>query len=324
MDTLHALRVAVVVHRTGGFSAAARELGVTPGAVAKLVAQLEARIGMRLFERSTRHVSPTRDALLLFERAEGPLRALVEVLESVPSARSLRGPIRVSVPAPLARMILLPGLGRFMERHPEIELDLRLENRRVALLEEGYDCAIGSPPGADSSLVARPLASLYPVLCASPGYLAAHGSPRELEDLARHRLIGLRSESTGRVRDWTLLVRGRPVSFRPSGVLQVTDPEALAAAAAEGCGIALVGFHHAARAMAEGRLVRVLPELNGPRFQIVIYYARRRHQPARVRAFVDHVIASMSDLAGFHEGQPAPGRSPPSGGRMSSTERSRG
>jgi len=245
MDTLHALRVAAVVHRTAGFSAAARELGVTPGAVAKLVAQLEARIGMRLFERSTRHVSPTRDALLLFERAEGPLRA-------------------------------------------------------------------------------RPLATLYPVLCASPGYLAAHGSPSVLEDLERHRLIGLRSESTGRVRDWTLLVKGRSVSFRPSGTLQVTDPEALAAAAAEGCGIALVGFHHTAQPMSEGRLVRVLRELHGPRFQIVIYYARRRHQSARVQAFIDHVLASVPALPALRESQPARTRTRPSAAPASSTGRSRG
>jgi DNA-binding transcriptional LysR family regulator len=261
--------------------------------VSKLVAQLETRLGLRLFERTTRQLKVTEDGRTLLERIDSPLREVDEALASGPAACEARGVVKVSVPATFARMALFPTLGAFQERCPGIQIDLRLENRRVDLVAEGYDCAIGASLAPDSNLIARPLATLRPVLCASPAYLSAHGEPMTLADLSGHRCVVMRSDTTGRLRDWHLTVRGRTHGFSPAPALQVTDPESAAAAAAAGCGIALVGVHHVARALVEGRLVRVLKEVHGPRFQIVIYYGKRRLLPQRTRAFVDHVLATV-------------------------------
>jgi len=293
MDTLKALKVAAAVYRAASFSGAARQMGTSPAAVSKLVAQLETRLQLRLFDRTTRHLKVTEDGRSLLERIETPLREVEDALASGRAANDVQGVVKVSVPATFARMALFPTLAVFQDRCPAIHVDLRLENRRVDLVVEGYDCAIGAALAPDSSLVARPLATLRPLLCASPAYLAAHGEPKTVADLSAHRCIVMRSDTTGRLRDWNLAVHGRAQTFSPVPSLQVTEPESAAAAATAGCGIALVGNHHVAGAIVEGRLVRVLKNVQGPRFQIVIYYARRRLLARRTRAFVDHVLATV-------------------------------
>jgi DNA-binding transcriptional LysR family regulator len=311
MDTFQALRVAAAVQRAGSFSGAARQIGVSPAAVAKLVAQLEARLGLRLFERTTHHLAVTEEGRDLLQRLDAPLREVDEALAAGRAAREARGALKVSVPAAFARAAILPQLAAFQERYPDIQLDLRLENRRVDLVAERYDCAIGAALAPDSSLVARPLATLWPVLCAAPAYLAARGEPRKVSDLEAHRCIVMRSDTTGRLRPWELGGRGRQHDVEPVAALQMTDPESIAAAAIAGCGIALVGVHHVAQAIVDGRLVRVLRELHGARFQIVIYYARRRLLPQRTRAFVDHVMATVSSSAALQACQLAMGRHAP-------------
>jgi DNA-binding transcriptional LysR family regulator len=297
MDTFQALKLAAAVQRAGSFSGAARHVGVSPAAVAKLVAQLEARLGLRLFERTTHHLAVTEEGRELLARIDAPLREVDEALASGRGAKTARGAVKVSVPATFARMAVIPHLAAFQARHPDLQLDLRLENRRVDLVAEGYDCAIGAALSPDSTLVARPLASLRSVLCASPDYLAAHGEPRSLADLEAHRCIVMRSDTTGRLRPWDLSGRGGTRTIQPPATLQLTDPESIAAAAIAGCGITLVGVHHVAAAIVEGRLVRVLKELHGARFQIVIYYAKRRLLPQRTRVFVDHALATVPTSA---------------------------
>lgn len=293
MDTFQALKVAAAVQQAGSFSGAARQIGVSPAAVAKLVAQLEERLGLRLFERTTHHLAPTEEGRELLGRIDAPLREVEDALATGQASKDVKGAVKVSVPASFARMALIPVLPAFQQQFPDIRLDLRLENRRVNLVAEGYDCAIAASLAPDSTLVARPLATLWPVLCAAPDYLAAHGVPHKLPDLANHRCIVLRSDTTGRVRPWEFSGRGRPSRFEPPAALQLTDPESIAAAAMAGCGIALVGLHHVAQAIVDGQLKRVLPAVHGSRFQIVVYYAKRRLLPKRTRAFVDHLLATV-------------------------------
>jgi DNA-binding transcriptional LysR family regulator len=307
VDTFQALQVAAAVLRAGSFSGAARQIGVSPAAVAKLVAQLEARLGLRLFERTTHHLAVTDEGRDLLGRIEQPLREVEEALASGRAAKETRGAVKVSVPASFARMAIIPSLATFQKEFPDIQLDLRLENRRVDLVAEGYDCAIGASLAPDSTLVARPLATLWPVLCAAPSYLAAHGEPRKLSDLGDHRCIVMRSDTTGRLRSWDLSGHGRTRGFEPPAALQLTDPESMAAAAIQGCGVALVGIHHVAKAILDGRLVRVLKNLHGTRFQIVIYYAERRLLPKRTRAFVDHVLATVPSCEALRACQHAMG-----------------
>ncbi len=297
MDTLEALKVAAVVYAAGSFSAAARQLGVTPAAVAKQVAQLEGQLEARLFDRTTHHLSVTEEGREILERVAAPLRELEDALAAPQSSKQTRGTVKVSVPASFARMAVIPDLAKFQERFPDVSLDLRLENRRVDLVAESYDCAIGASLSPDSSLVGRPLATLRPVLCASPAYLDTRGKPNTLAELAGHRCVVMRSDTTGRVRDWELTQRGRSQRYQPYGALQLTDPESVAAAAIAGCGIALVGIHHVVHAIAKGQLLRILDDVHGPRFQIFIYYAKRRLLPARTRAFVDHVLATVPSSA---------------------------
>ena len=310
MDRLQALKVASAVHKAGNFTAAARQLGVSPAAVAKLVAQLEARLGLRLFERTTHHLSVTEEGRELLARIDAPLREVEEALASGRAALETRGAVKVSVPATFARMAIIPALAAFQANYPDIQLDLRLENRRVDLVAEGYDCAIGASLATDSTLVARPLATLWPVLCASPAYLAAYGEPSNLSDLEGHRCIVMRSDTTGRLRGWELGGRARQTNFEPNAAIQLTDPESIAAAAIAGCGIALIGVHHVAQAILDGRLIRVLKDLRGARFQIVIYYAKRSLLPKRTRLFVDHVLGTVPSSEALRACQHAMGDKP--------------
>jgi DNA-binding transcriptional LysR family regulator len=295
MDTLEALALAQLVLREGSFSAAAQRRGASPAVVAKQVAQLEQRLNLRLFERSTRHLAPTPEGRALLHDVAPPLRELQQRLAGG-RQRGAAGVVKVSVSGAFARLALVPTLPAFQQRHPDVQLDLHLENRRVDLLAEGYDCAIGTALPEDAALVSRQLVTLRSVLCASPAYLAEHGVPTSLADLARHRLVAMRSETTGRVRPWRLLQRGGASEFEPAAALVLSDPEGLAAAAEAGCGIALVGQHFVADALAQGRLQRVLPERAGPRFNVVVYFAQRRLLPARTRAFVDHVVAAVPQV----------------------------
>jgi DNA-binding transcriptional LysR family regulator len=291
MDNLKALRVAQMVLRSGSFSSAARHLGVRAAAVSKSVAELEAQLGLRLFDRSTRSLAPTEEGRRLLERLGPALQEIDDALSD--RAGSPRGQVKVSVSGPFARMTLLPGLPAFHEQHPDIVLDLRMENRRVDLIGEGYDCAIGVAPPADSTLVARPLARLQPVICAAPSYLARFGTPAHPGELAAHRCIGLRSEHTGVLREWVMRWGDERLVHRPVGGLQLTEPALAAAAAEAGCGVVFVGVHHVADAVREGRLVRLMPQAQTEPFDLVIYYAKRQLLPPRTRVFVEHVLATV-------------------------------
>ena len=158
-DTLHALKIATAVQASGSFSAAARQAGVTPAAVAKLMAQLESRLNVRLFDRTTHHLSVTDEGRDLLERIATPLRDVEDALASTDSTHA-KGAVKVSVPGSFARMAVIPTLPVFQRHFPDVQIDLRLENRRVDLVAERYDCAVGASLSPDSSLVARPLATL--------------------------------------------------------------------------------------------------------------------------------------------------------------------
>jgi len=199
----------------------------------------------------------------------------------------------VSLPIAFSRVALLPVLSRFRERYPQVTVDLRFENRHVDLISEGYDCAIGQLHDTDSSVVARTLASLTLILCAAPAWLERHGEPQSIEDLERHELIVFRSPSSGRIETWKLLARNKEVVFQPRSHLIVSDTEALAELAVSGCGIALLGAHHAAALIAAGKLKRVLPKFVSRRSDICIYYAARKHLPPRVAAFVEFVVEEV-------------------------------
>lgn len=293
MDILETLRVAMTVMKAGSFSAAARQLGQRPAWVSQQMAALEERLGLRIFERSTRALAPTAEGRELLDRVKPALQDIDDAL-SVDTGTEPRGLIRVSIPAAFASMALLPVLPDFFSRFRSIEVELQLENRFIDLVAEEVDCTFGVCAPADSSRVGRPLIDINRVMCASPSYLQRHGSPQSLDELARHGCIGVRSVRDGKLQDWLLGSSADAwITVTPRGPVFVNDPAMAAEAAEAGCGIALVGEHHVARALRQGMLVRILPEVRTQPFELALYYARRKLLPARVKVFVDHVLATV-------------------------------
>ena len=293
MDTLDSLRVALTVMKAGSFSAAARQLGQRPAWVSQQIAALEQRLGLRLFERSTRSLAPTAEGRELLDRVKPALQDIDDAL-AVDAGEEPRGLIKVSIPAAFASLALLPVLPDFFARFRSIDVELQLENRFIDLVAEEIDCTFGVCPPADSSRVARPLIELGRVLCASPTYLARHAAPQIVDELGHHSCIGVRSVRDGKLQDWLL---GSGVdgwaALTPCGPIYVNDPAMAAEAAEAGCGIALVGEHHVAQALRRGSLVRVLPQVRTQPFELSLYYARRKLLPTRVKVFVDHVVSTV-------------------------------
>ena len=269
----------------GSLSAAARALGMPKSSASRSLARLEAAAGSALVERSTRHLRLTDAGRLLQRHAR---RILDDVGEAENALAGLvgvpRGTLRVSVGFTFAVGSLAPMLPRFLARHPEVRVALSIENRDVDLLAEGFDLAIRIGPLPDSELVARRLATVALWTCASPAYLAARGTPATVGDLRSHELIGrVDRKSTWRFR-------------APGGVLQevevvpgtvVPEPAVLKTVLIGGAGVGRLPEFHAADAVADGTLVRLLPEYRDDTVDVHALYPSHRSLSAKVRVFID-------------------------------------
>ncbi|MBB3194043.1 LysR family transcriptional regulator [Roseateles terrae] len=276
----------------GSFSAAGRRLGLTPAAVSKSVAQFEARMGLRLFQRSTRSLALTTDGERLYAQVRLPWGEIGEALADLrQGAGQPAGPLKVALAPMVGREYVLPMLDSFLQRYPDIVPDLHFDNRQVALVAEGFDVAVGGGIELTDGLISRELTPLRFVLVASPRYLEQHPLPRTPEDLVRHRGVMRRSLRTGRLIPWTLNnAEGRSGVAEVRPVLVLDDPEAMGRAAAAGLGLALMPSPHARPLVRSGDLVQVLPDWWGNGLPLSIYYASRRLLPTKVRVFVDHVV----------------------------------
>ena len=272
----------------GSFAAAARELGSAPSTLAKAVARLEASLGVKLFHRTTRQVSLTPDGERLFHRCQ---RVLAEVEDLHAEAAGTRaapsGALRISMPIVYGRRVLLPLLSQLVERHPALQLDVRLEDGCVDLVKDGFDLAVRVGALRDSSLVARRFASQVLVLVASPAYLERHGTPRSVEQLAGHAATLFRQPSNRRLRPWQLRVRGKPVELHPPSRVQVNDGEGMVAAACLGLGLAQLPDYMVATELAAGSLVEVLASCRPAPHPISAVYPSGRLVPPRVRVALE-------------------------------------
>lgn len=273
------------------FARASEELEVSRATATQCVARLEKKLGVRLLHRTTRQLRPTEDGRAYYESCVRILGDLAEAEESLSSARVRpRGRLRVSTPHSFIHRVFFPELPRFLKRYPELELEVVLSDRAVNLVEEGIDCAVRAAPIADDSmLVARHIANVRWMTCASPAYLKAHGTPRTVEDLARHNCIRFISPSTGRVSDWHFEKDARASSFTPRGTLGVTSLEAAGAAALHGVGIAQVAEPLVSTALREKTLRAVLLDHIAPAPSLQVVYPSNRYLTAKVRAFADFV-----------------------------------
>lgn len=254
------------VVEAGSFTAAARALGLTPAAISRAIAKHEAALGVLLFRRTTRRMQLTDEGAIYFERCREGLALLESAERAVTEVESRpRGLVRVSAPTTYGHYRVAPFVARFVERYPEVEVELHVENRNVDFVTEGYDLAIRMGELGDSSLVARRLEEGAIGVFASPDYLARRGKPRSAADLERHDLLGFVRPSTGRVLPWIFQERGgAPFEISPRSRIRCAgDFLACVTLARAGAGL-VQGFRFlVARELASGELVEVLPKLAG-------------------------------------------------------------
>jgi DNA-binding transcriptional LysR family regulator len=278
--------------RHGGFAGAARELGVSPSAVAKNVARLEADLGLRLFHRTTRKVALTSEGHELFERCRRIVEEIDALRDDAAGARAEpSGTLRLNVPITFGKRVVVPRLAELVRRHPRIALDVSFTDRYADLVSEGLDASIRVGTLADSSLVARPFATQTMIVCASPGYLRAHGTPRNPEALARHRCLVSRMPTSRRLRPWRLQRDGVLVEPEPAPLAIFDDGEAMVAAAVASMGLVQVPNYMADEAIARGELVEVLKRFRPPAMSIALVYPSARRVTPRLLALIDVLTA---------------------------------
>jgi DNA-binding transcriptional LysR family regulator len=284
----------------GSFSAAARVLGLTPAGVSKNVARLEADLGMRLFQRSTRRLALTEGGERFLRTIDGPLANLQAAVGGARARDDQAvGTLKVSMGQAFGRKFLVPLLAEFLAGHPRVLPDWHFDNRQVDIVGEGFDAAIGGGFPLASGVVARELAPVHIVAVASPAYMASRPAPVHPADLTLFDGIMRRSSPTGRVRPWTLRSRRseeQPVPCQPR--LIFSDPESIAEAARLGLGVALLPMPFAFDRLRSGELVRLLPGWYSDAGPVSLYYPSRRMLPAKTRVFVDFVVERFQ-AAGF-------------------------
>jgi DNA-binding transcriptional LysR family regulator len=281
VDTSAGLAAFVRTIETGSFSDAARLLGASPSAVSKSVARLEARLGVRLIQRSTRTLALTAEGALYFERVAPLIQALADAEQALRTPDDVSGLLRVAAPSDLGRTVFAGWAERFARAHPRLKLELGIADRQVDLIREGYDVAIRVGALLDNRLTARRLTTLQPVLVAAPAYLARRGQPAERADLAEHAC--LRYLTPAGPFPWTWADGS---SLVPDGPFDTNDGVVLRQAALAGAGIAQLARIAVADDLAAGRLDIVLPHLPMPGLDVHALHAYGRQAPQRVRLFV--------------------------------------
>jgi len=285
----------------GSFAKAARELGITPVAVSKNVQRLERDLGVRLLQRSTRRLGVTDEGRLLYERCLDPLQALQQAHDAVRSqARAPAGVVRVTSVSPFGRSFVVPLLPEFASRHPQVRVELDLDDAISDMIGQRYDVGIRAGPLRDSSTVAREIAPLPFVVCGSPAYVSARPRPQVPADLRDHNCLRLRSRASGKPVDWLLGTGDAAVAPAIDGDLVSNDVTALVTAALHGQGLACVPLPLVLPLMRAGALVPLLPDWLGHGVHIFLHYPNRKNLSARVRALVDFLLErlrSHPDLA---------------------------
>jgi DNA-binding transcriptional LysR family regulator len=292
METLNSIDCFVRSAEAGSFAEAARRLGLTSAAVGKNVAKLEASMGVRLFQRSTRSLHLTENGERFLAEVSGGLQTIKSAVANLGNAAGQpAGTLKVSMGTTFGLEYMVPLLGDFLARYPAIVPDWHFDNRQVDLIGEGFDIAIAGgfdlPPG----VVARELAPAHRVLVAAPSYLAQQAALKQPEDLTSLDGILIRSPQTGRIRPWALRNRNNQQAALNFKIrMTMSDPGAACLAASMGLGIALVSMPHALPHLHNGNLQRVLPDWYVDGGNLCLYYPAQKILPGKTRAFIDFVV----------------------------------
>ncbi len=280
----------------GGFTAAAAVLGVTPAAVSRSVGRLEARLGVRLFVRTTRQIRLTDDGRTYFAHCQQALAQIAEASRVVAGQQvAPKGVLRISAPTTYAHYRLLPLLPRFAAAYPQVQLEVSVSNRNIDFVDEGFDLAIRLGAPQDSRLVARKLEDATLGVFAAPSYLQQKGTPKRVADLKQHSCIPFVLPSTGRVLPWLFREAGQDVECTLAGPVKVFD-DVLGCVSLARAGGGLVQTYHfiAEQAVRSGELLEVLKRSAGRSRPFSVLYPHNRHMSARVRVFVEFLLAQVN------------------------------
>ncbi|MEJ2142193.1 MAG: LysR family transcriptional regulator [Gammaproteobacteria bacterium] len=293
MDKLTRIKVFTQVVETGSFSAASERLAISRAAASKYVSQLEAHLGVRLLNRTTRHVSTTESGRMYFERCKEMLHLMEEADDMVTGLSSTpKGTLRISAPTVFAHRHLVPLISEFTRSYPEMKVDIMVSDRLVDLVDEGYDLAIRIAYKYDAELIARRLASCRHVLVASPAYLK-NAPPLEVPaDLQHHACMLYSFTENG---TWPLKKDGEDYSVKVTPVITSNNPEVLLEAVVAGMGISIMPTFIASEAISKGQLQVVLDEYESLKLDIFVIYASRHYLPAKMRVFIDFLKSRIKD-----------------------------
>jgi len=293
VDTIDGMRTFVAVATLGSFTAGAERLGITTKLASKYVRQLETRLSAQLFNRTTRSVTLTETGSAYLERC-APLLEQFEELEGLVQARQseLAGQIRMTAPTAFGSRQLIEAIGPFQQEHPKVSIDLHLSDKRVSLIEEGFDLAIRIGRLEDSSLVARKLFTMRSVVFASPSYLSAHGEPKTPHDLSEHNCLKLTAAIDPD--HWRFRINDEEVSIRIQGAFRANSPRAIAHAAAGGLGIGMAPIYVVEPFLGSGELKLLFEQFEATEFVLNALYPPNRHLTARIRALIDHLTVAFA------------------------------
>lgn len=289
MDRIDLFRVFVRVVESASFTRAADLLGMPRSSVSAAIQELEKRLGVRLLHRTTRQVTPTVDGEAFYERC---LRLIEDVEEAeglfLRSASGPAGRLRVDVPGRIGRLIVAPALPAFLDRYPDIDIDLGVTDRAINLVEDSVDCVLRVGSLRDSGMIARAVGQLRIINVASPGYLARRGTPAVPDDLGAH--LAVNYAANGRVEPWEWTEKGETKTMMLSGRVTVTSAEAYIACCVAGLGLIQIPAYDVKAHLAAGELVEVMPGWQAPGMPVTLLYPHRRHLSRRLQVFADWLI----------------------------------
>jgi LysR family transcriptional regulator for bpeEF and oprC len=300
MDKFQAMGLFVRIVDTGGIARAAESLGIPNATATTLIQRLEASLGVKLLNRTTRRVSVTPDGAAYYTRAVAILAEVRDAEEALAQHSSTpRGRVRVDVPTLIARSVIVPALPSFFAQYPDVELALACNERHFDLVAEGIDCALWVGDIGAESLVARRVGFLYFATCAAPVYIHAHGQPSHPRDLAQHKCINHFSPRTGDTVEWIFSKGAERVRAVFPGNLALEDENSYVGAAEAGLGIAQMPAFVLKEAMERRALDLVLADWSPEPAPLHVVYPQSRHLSRRVRVFVDWLAALIADHDGI-------------------------
>jgi LysR family transcriptional regulator for bpeEF and oprC len=307
VQDLRTLAIFVRVAERLSFVRAATDLGITQSGVSNAISRLEEQIGTRLLARTTRRVSLTDDGAAYFERCRQALAEIEEAeLVLKDAQRKPSGNLRIDMPVSFGRLKVVPLLGAFQARYPDIKLRLTFNDRYIDLIEESVDVSVRFGVLHDSSLIARRLSSAQLSVVGSPRYFEKYGRPKRPQDLAAHNCVGFTFRETNLARDWRFAEAGGETTFTPKGSMSFSDGAAVCDAVRCGYGLAQLQDFYTNAPIARGELVSVLDKFNPTPQPYWLVYPQTRHLSAKVRVFVDFMVAQ------FAKSPTAPRRAAPS------------